>query len=175
MTMQARFIFLVAEVLFIAQIYASPVLSLPVNNTPVYSAIGAERSAACFSASITDSHLADTRSCLQAAISLPDGADAGTFHSGGVEDGFKLPKVKVYGPCMATVSISGTRTDRSSWDHISYVASQIAAICSNGQYPRGTTGGVKYAGVVGNIRVTLEKAPGVRSSDSNSTNSTATA
>ena len=47
--------------------------------------------------------------------------------------------------------------DRSSWDHISYVASQMAAICSVGQYPVGQTGGVTTAGVRNALRVSLEK------------------
>ncbi len=174
MKMQTCFIFVASNILLIAKVHASPDLSLPVNNTPEYSALAAGQSAACFPAAILGSHLADTRSCLQAAISLPDGADPGTFHNGGVDDGYKLPKVKVYGPCMATVSIRAGNTDRSSWDHISWVASQIAAICSNGQYPRGTTGGVKYSGFGGNIRVTLEKSTEVGLSDSGSTKSTAT-
>jgi len=174
MASQACFIFLLANILLVAQVHASPDLTLPVNNNSVYATGGAEQPAACLPASVLDSHLADTRSCLQAAISLPEGPDPGIFHNGGADDGYKLPKIKLHGACMATVSIRGSKTDRSSWDHISYVASQMAAICVNGNFPRGTTGGVKYAGFGGNIRVTLEKTPGVGSSDGGSTNSITT-
>lgn len=170
---QACCIFLVAIVQLVFQIHALPDLTLPVNGTEVFASGPAEETAACLKPSIMDSRLADTKSCLQAAIALPEGPDPGYFHNGGVDDLYKLPKIKIVGPCMVTVSIRGAKTDRSTWDHISYVASQMAAICVNGQYPRGTTGGVKYAGLAGNIRVTLEKAPGVSSSDNDGMNGTA--
>lgn len=173
MTLRAWSWFIVATIPLIAQIHASSDISLPINNTPIYSAIAAEYSVACFRALIFDSRLADTRSCLQAAISLPSGADPGVFHNGGVDDGYRLPKVKIHGPCVATVSIRGAGVDRSSWDRISHVAGQIAAICSNGRYPRGTTGGVKYAGFGGSIRVALERAPGVELKEGGNTDSSA--
>lgn len=150
--------FALTTLFLITQIHATPAPALPLN-TP--STLGAEQGVACWKATVLDSRLADTKSCLQAAVSLPEGPDPGTFHNGGADDGFKLPKVKVVGQCVITVSLNRGKQDRSTWDHIAFVASQIAAICSNGQYPRGTTGGVKYAGSHGDIRVTLENVKGM--------------
>ena len=129
----------------------------------------------CFKATTRSSRVADTKSCLQAALQLPDYSDPGIFHNGDPPDAYKLPVVKKFGPCMATVSISNGKQDRTSWDHISSVASSIAAICSIGQYPMGNTGGVLYVGTNKNIRVTLEKFTGIILDDDSSLNVTATA
>ena len=75
---------------------------------------------------------------------------------------------------MATVSIEGTKEERSSWDHISAVATSIAAICSVGQFPLGSTGGVMYVGANKNIRVTLEKFGRVNLGDEGGQNLTTT-
>ena len=101
---------------------------------------------------------ADTRDCLQAALLLPDGSDPGDFHSGNPVNDFSLPVVVTHQSCRATVSLPPGARDRSTWDHISYVASQVGAICSIGQYPIGQTGGVTAVGIRNSIRVTLERA-----------------
>lgn len=150
-----------ALLILTCQIHASPAF------TPFI--LGAEQGVACWKATVLDSRLADTKSCLQAALSLPDWPNIGTFHNNGEEDGFRLPKVKRFGQCMITVSLKGTSQDRSTWDHIQLVASQIAPICSNGQFPRGSTGGVKYAGVNGDIRVTVENVKALSLGVSNDT------
>ena len=112
----------------------------------------------CWPSSLRGSRLADTRDCLQAALLLPDGSDPGDFHNGNPVNDFKLPVAKTHQSCTATVSLPQGARDRSSWDHISYVASQMGAICSIGQYPIGQTGGVTNVGTRNSIRVTLEKA-----------------
>lgn len=150
-----------ALLILTSQTHASPAF------TP--STVGAEQGVACWKADFLDSRLADTKSCLQAALSLPDWPDTGTFHNNGEDDGFKLPKVKRFGQCMITVSLKGNSQDRSTWDHIQLVTSQIAPICSNGQFPRGSTGGVKYAGVNGDIRITVENVKSLRLGASNDT------
>ncbi len=61
------------------------------------------------------------------------GSDAGYFHEGKPDNHFQLPVLMTYGSCVATPSLTGAAQDRSSWDHISYVVSQMAAICSVGQ------------------------------------------
>lgn len=76
----------------------------------------------CWPSTIRGSRLDATRDCLQAALPLPDGSDAGNFHSGNLDDEFRLPVVKVYGSCMATVSLTQGTQDRNSWDGLSYVA-----------------------------------------------------
>lgn len=112
----------------------------------------------CYPPTIRGSRLAATRDRLQAALLLPDGSDAGYFHNGNPDNDFRLPVIKTYDSCVAIVSLTQASPDRSSWDHISYVASQMAAICSVGQYPVGQTGGVTSAGYQNHIRVSLERA-----------------
>ena len=134
-----------------------PTLSL--NTTDLESALTAIKTGVnCWPASIRGSRYAATRDCLQAALLLPDGSDPGAFHNGNPDDEYRLPVVKVFDSCMATVSLTEGAQDRSSWDHISYVASQMAVICAKGQFPFGQTGGVTSAGHHNLIRVTLEKA-----------------
>jgi hypothetical protein len=79
---------------------------------------------------MSSSRLADDiRDCLQAALLLPEGTDAGVFHSGNLNK-------RVH---IVTVSVSQGAVDSSSWDHISYVARQIAVILTQ-------TMGVMYIG-----------------------------
>ena len=156
--------------------YASPELALSLNSTSAVTDVGADKTAVqCFTPTVFNSRVADTRSCLQAVLDLPEGSDAGIFHNGDPVDEFKLPVVKKFGPCMATVSLTGSSRDRTSWDHISYVAGQVAAICSNGQFPTGTSGGLIRVGQYRSIRVTVEKSLGGTLSELDALNGTATA
>lgn len=152
-------VFLSTFILFIT--YANTLQTLSLNVTDLDSTITAVKTGVkCWPPERRGSRLAATRDCLQAALLLPDGSDAGNFHNGNPADGFKLPVVMPYDSCVATVSLPNGVQDRSSWDHVSYVASQMAAICAIGQYPVGQTGGVTTAGVGNNIRVSLERALG---------------
>lgn len=130
--------------------------TIPLNTTNL---TGMKTSVVCHPSTIFGSRLADTRDCLQAALLLPDGADPGLFHTGHTpSDDFELPVAETYGSCVATVVVSGV--DRSSWDHISWIAAQMIAICSTGQFPQGQTGGITYAGSKGKIRVSVERVLG---------------
>ncbi|KAL9069449.1 MAG: hypothetical protein Q9161_005500 [Pseudevernia consocians] len=146
-------VFFATTILFTTHTHTLPTASL---NNSTFTAI--KTGVICYQPTIRGSRLAATRDCLQAALLLPDGSDAGYFHVGIPDNDFRLPMVKNYGSCLATVSLTEAPQDRSSWDHISYVASQMAAICSVGQYPFGQTGGVTSAGYLNSIRVTLERA-----------------
>ena len=144
-------------VLLTAHTNTLPTLSL--NTTDLASTVtGIKTGVNCWPATMRGGRFAPTRDCLQAALLLPDGSDPGPFHNGNPDDEYRLPMVKVFGSCMATVSLPEGGRDRSSWDHISYVASQMAVICAKGQFPFGQTGGVTTAGHDNSIRVTLEKA-----------------
>lgn len=112
----------------------------------------------CFPPALTGSHLAEIRDCLQAALLLPEGTTEGTFHNGSPNDQFSLPTARVYQSCVATVSLPEGSVDTSFWEHIEHVVSQIAVICSVGQYPLGQTGGVSYIGKYNRIRVSIERA-----------------
>lgn len=150
-------VFLSTTILFIIFANTLPTLSLNVTDlTSTFTAV--KTGVKCWPPERRGSRLAATRDCLQAALLLPDGSDPGNFHNGNPDDEFKLPIVSPYESCVATVSVPNGVRDRSSWDHISYVASQMAVICVVGQYPFGQTGGVTTAGVGNNIRVSLERA-----------------
>lgn len=124
----------------------------------------------CFPPTLSGSRLTNTRDCLRAALRLPEGTDTGVFHNGNPENEFSLPRASIYQSCVVTVSLPQGIRDTTTWDHIAHVASQIAVICSIGQYPLGKTGGVTYIGREARIRVSLEKVPdmGVLNSNSNS-------
>lgn len=157
MKSQTYNIFFSTIILFAIHIHTLPTLSL--NSTDLDGTLTAVKTGVfCYPPTIRGSRLAATRDCLQAALLLPDGSDPVYFHSGNPDDDLRLPVVKTYDSCLATVSLLGAARDRSSWDHISYVASQMAAICSVGQYPIGQTGGVTLAGYGNHIRITLERA-----------------
>ena len=150
-------VFFATTILFTTHTYTLP--TLPLNTTDLTSTLTAVKTGVtCYRPTMRGSRLAATRDCLQAALLLPDGSDPGDFHEGNPYNDFQLPVLTTYGSCAATVSLTGGAQDRSSWDHISYVASQMAAICSVGQYPVGQTGGVTSAGYSNKIRVTLERA-----------------
>ena len=53
------------------------------------------------------------------------------------------------------MSLSGGATDRSSWDHIAWAASQMGVVCSTGQFPLGDSGGAMFVGSDGHIKVTI--------------------
>ena len=150
-------IVLLTIITFASHANALPTLSL--NLTDLDSTFAAIKTGVtCWPSSFRGSRLADTRDCLQAALLLPDGSDPGDFHNGNPVNDFKLPVAATHESCTATVSLPQGARDRSSWDHISYVASQMGVICSKGQYPIGQTGGVTNVGTRNSIRVTLEKA-----------------
>ena len=111
----------------------------------------------CWPSVIRGSRLAATKDCLQAALLLPEGSDAGEFRNGNPIEEYRLPLVRKFETCAASVSLEAGSWDRSSWDHISYVASQMALICVQGQYPSGQTGGVTYLGSRNLIRLSLER------------------
>lgn len=160
-------------VLFVIHNHASR--TLPLNATELNKELTAVKTGVnCWPPTIRASRLADTRDCLQVALLLPEGADPGIFHIGNPSDSFQLPVAMTYKSCAVTVSMAGTNFDRSSWDHISYSASQMVAICSTGQYPIGQSGGVMYVGTRNQIRVSIEKAGFKDSGDSVDMNSTTT-
>ena len=142
--------------LLIIYLCTSPVsAAIPVNPNGNLTAV--KTGVNCFEPSMSDSHLADIRDCLQAALLLPEGTLEGTFHNGNPNDEFSLPAARVYQSCVVTVSLPERSMDVSFWEHIEHVVSQIAAICSVGQYPLGQTGGVTYIGRYNRIRVSVEK------------------
>ena len=132
--------------------------TLPQNATQLTEDLaGIKTGVNCWPASLRGSRLASTRDCLQAALLVPDGADSGVFHQGNPPDIYRLPIAEKYQTCQVIVSMAGTNFDKTSWDHISYSASQMIAICSTGQYPLGQSGGVMYVGSRNLIRISVEK------------------
>ena len=158
-TIKALIISILLSTIIVFASHATALPTLSLNLTDLDSNVAAIKTGVnCWPSSLRGSRLADTRDCLQAALLLPDGSDPGDFHLGNPMNDFHLPVVVTHQSCTATVSLSPGTRDRSSWDHISYVASQMGAICSIGQYPIGKTGGVTNAGTRNSIRVSLEKA-----------------
>ena len=142
--------------------YANPLPTLSINSTDLDGTLTAIKTGVnCWPSSFRASRLAATRDCLQAALLLPDGPDPGDFHNGRPDNGFSLPLSRTFESCTAIVSLINQPVDRSSWDHISYVASTMAAVCSKGQYPIGQTGGVTTVGVRNSIRVSIERVGSV--------------
>ena len=168
---------LVRVISFLILTNVSLALSLPLSSsTPSSTTLAADKTAVeCFEAKLFDSRLADTKSCLRAILQLPESSDAGNFHNSGLGDLYRLPMIGTYGPCMATVSIQGRSQEHSSWDHIKSVATAMAAICSTGQFPQGSTGGATYVGPHRSIRVTIEKVFISGSGEGDFQNDTATA
>ena len=157
--MKAQIISIVLSTIITLASHAIALTTLSLNTTDLNSTLAAIKTAVnCWPSSMRGSRLADTRDCLQAALLLPDGSDPGDFHNGNPVNDFRLPVAVTHETCMATVSLPQGAWDRSSWDHISYVASQMGAICSHGSYPVGRTGGVTNVGIRNSIRVTLERA-----------------
>lgn len=125
---------------------------------PISVALNATR-VECFRPVLIGSRRAATRDCLYAVLKLPEGSNTGVFHSSGFGpyDQYTLPVVERHSSCMATVSIPDAFEDYSSWSRISQVLSQLTAICSTGEYPLGSTGGVVYVGQSEKIRLTVER------------------
>ncbi len=166
-------ILLTTFILFTIYAHALPTLSL--NTTDPNSELTAVKTGVnCWPLDIRGSRYASTRDCLQVALLLPDGADPGVFHTGNPSDSLQLPVAKTYESCQILVSMTGTNFDRSSWDHISYAASQMGAICSTGQYPLGQSGGVMYVGIRNQIRVAIGRAEVSDTGGSDVSNLTAT-
>lgn len=157
--MKAQIISIMFSTIITFASYANTLPTLSLNTTDLDSTFAAFKTGVnCWPSSLRGSRLADTRDCLQAALLLPDGSDPGDFHNGNPVNDFRLPVAVTHESCTATVSLPQGARDRSSWDHISYVASQMGVICNKGQYPIGQTGGVTNVGTGNSIRVTLEKA-----------------
>ena len=156
--MKAQIISILLSTIIVFASHANALPTVSLNLTDLDSTFAVVKTGVtCWPSSLRGSRLTDTRDCLQAALLLPDGSDPGDFHNGNPINDFSLPLARTHQSCTATVSLSHGIRDRSSWDHISYVASQMAAICCKGQYPVGQTGGVTYAGTQNAIRVSLEK------------------
>ena len=129
----------------------------------------------CFEPGFFGTRQANTRDCIHAALSLPEGSMPGLFHHLGPDDGYDLPYMDSYESCMVTVSINSGQQDLSTWHRISHVASQIASACSIGAYPQGLTGGNVRVGEAGLIQVTVEKYRPLSRVSANETRSTAVA
>ena len=103
------------------------------------------------------SNLPTTADCLQLAEHLLDTDNLGLFHNGRPINSFTLPVVKNLRSCSVTVSLPDLHTAITSWSSIQNAVLEIAEECSVGQFPRGRSGGVKYIGIVGHVRVTVER------------------
>ncbi len=104
-------------VLLVVLVYLSS--ALPARSTGTASTFVTSTPLKCFQPTLRGSRLAETKDCLQVALILASqGADLGIFHTNGAAD-FGLPVIKIYGSCMATVSLSGDSAHRGSWSHFS--------------------------------------------------------
>lgn len=150
--------------------------TLPLNTSQLTDDLGAVKPGVnCWPLNpLRPSRLASIRDCLQVILLLPESADSGVFHTGNPSDVLQLPVAKTHGTCQVLVTMTGMNFDKSSWDHIAWVAGQMIAICGTGQYPYGQTGGVTYVGTRNQIRLSLEKAGLSDTDDGDGANSTAT-
>lgn len=118
------------------------------------------------------SNLPATADCLKLAEVLPRIGTKGLFHNGPPTDYFRLPFLKTFRSCTATVSIPASSLEFSDWDMVYETVMNLAQDCSVGQFPIGKSGGVSYIGPKRKIRVTIEKLD-FRSSQGSKTNLTA--
>ena len=86
----------------------------------------------CFPSRRRGSRRASTGDCLKAILGLPQNHQEGTFHSGGLGDGFRLPYTVFYQSCIVRVNIHPLSTDLSTWTSIGLVVGHLVNACAGG-------------------------------------------
>ena len=142
---------------FFTCIHTSLSFDLPISSDLSTNPVAAERTGVQCLESRMRSHFANTISCLEAILKLPESPDAGNFHSNAPADTYKLPVYRNHKTCTISISMVDSAAERSTWDHISSVARSVVMICSVGQFPMGSTGGTVYVGMNKRIRIAIEK------------------
>lgn len=98
--------------------------------------------------------------CLAAIIQLPKTHASGTFHNGGTNDTYLLPRKIISGDCQVFVGTrQGSSSDESTWTSIGLAATQLALVCQADPVfgTQKLTGGWTTTGNNGNIVVYLTK------------------
>ena len=127
-------------------------LSLALSSSPNHTALlePLGRGPECYSSGAR----APPKDCAIAILKLPQFAEYGAMPRPGIWT--RSPQQEFHGACLITVASTGP--DRSSWTHISTVASQLLEACtiSHGV----SSAGSMVTGDNGKIRITIQKHHG---------------
>ena len=96
--------------------------------------------------------------CIRAINLLPESLTPGIFHTGGLEDSYRLPKTIQYESCRVIVSLDNGQ-ELSSWHRISYSAAMVVFSCARTYALLPRTGGYTYVGDNGRIKISVERDP----------------
>ena len=103
-----------------------------------------------------------TSDCLRAGLELPEEHEPGDFHTGDPQDDYSLPLTRAVKSCMIVVHMNPGQVDKSSWQNMRHVSSEISHICQRGDPATGVTGGSALTGDNGFINVTVTRDPNYR-------------
>ncbi|KAL9126296.1 MAG: hypothetical protein Q9175_007941, partial [Cornicularia normoerica] len=81
--------------------------------------------------------------------------DSGTFHSGGSNNGYRLPVTERFGRCKATVEMAGSVNAVSSWVAVAGALDQLNLLCRRQTSQGDRTGGWLLMGPEEKIKVSL--------------------
>lgn len=96
--------------------------------------------------------------CIRAINLLPESVTPSIFHTGGLDDAYRLPRTIQYESCRVIVSLHNG-PDLSSWHRISYAAAQVVFSCARTYAFLPRTGGYTYVGDNGAIKISVERDP----------------
>lgn len=110
--------------------------------------------------------------CFGAIFRFPSSPAVGRFHSGGADDGFRLPVSRTYEECSVLVKMrdDGADRDKASWSDVAQAAGEMNGFCerSVGSYRRYGSAWM-YIGELDRIYIELHPAGEVRKGDKNGT------
>ena len=94
------------------------------------------------------------RNCASAMRALPIVPDITTFHTGGHDDGYKLPTFERFKDCEVLIEGLGPMgVSRSSWLEVGLAATELNMACLDNAQT--SPGGVTYTGAANGIKITL--------------------
>ena len=96
--------------------------------------------------------------CIRAINLLPESVTPSIFHTGGLDDSYRLPRTIQYESCRVILSLQNG-PDLSSWHWISYAAAQVVFSCARTYAFSPRTGGYTYVGDHGVIKISVERDP----------------
>ena len=94
------------------------------------------------------------KDCASAMRALPTVPDITTFHTGGDDDGYKLPTFERFKNCEILIEGLGpSGISRSSWIEVGLAATELSLACLDNEHS--SPGGVTYTGAANGIKITL--------------------
>lgn len=95
--------------------------------------------------------------CADAIHQLPSTYQAGSFHTGGVSDEFRLPVVRTRASCRVYVTLEERPTEEeATWIRIKMAATQLCIACLIPGRAMKTKGGYTFAGERERIRIDVQ-------------------